>query len=112
MEVEDKKMTQEMWTTVRQVHGVLGFLGTLSHPEVFKLLGKADEMLEAKELVNLVQTLSPMYRLVFNLHVLEGLKHREIAALLGISEGTSKSNLSDARAILQKHLTVKKKLAV
>lgn len=72
----------------------------------------ADEMLEAKELVNLVQTLSPMYRLVFNLHVLEGLKHREIAALLGISEGTSKSNLSDARAILQKHLTVKKKLAV
>lgn len=49
MEVEDKKMTQEMWSHVRQVHGVLGFLGTLSHAEVFKLLGKADEMLESGE---------------------------------------------------------------
>jgi transcriptional antiterminator NusG len=49
MEVEDKKMSQEMWTTVRQVHGVLGFLGTLSSQEVFKLLGKADEMLEGGE---------------------------------------------------------------
>jgi RNA polymerase sigma factor (sigma-70 family) len=68
--------------------------------------------LDAKELVRLVQTLSPAYRMVFNLYVLEGLKHREIAALLGISEGTSKSNLADARAILQKALTVKKKMAV
>jgi RNA polymerase sigma-70 factor (ECF subfamily) len=40
--------------------------------------------------------------MVFNLHVFEGMKHREIAEILGISEGTSKSNLSDARAILQK----------
>jgi RNA polymerase sigma-70 factor (ECF subfamily) len=43
--------------------------------------------------------------------VFEGYKHREIADLLGISEGTSKSNLSDARAFLQKALTPKKKLA-
>ncbi|MBC7886941.1 MAG: RNA polymerase sigma factor [Ferruginibacter sp.] len=70
------------------------------------------ELLDAKELVNLVQMLSPVYRIVFNLHVLEGLKHREIALLLGISEGTSKSNLADARAILQKVLTGKKKLAL
>jgi RNA polymerase sigma-70 factor (ECF subfamily) len=69
------------------------------------------EMLDAKELIKLVQTLSPGYRMVFNLYVLEGLKHREIAELLGISEGTSKSNLADARLILQKALTVKKKVA-
>lgn len=69
-------------------------------------------MLDAKELVNLVQTLSPGYRMVFNLYVLEGLKHREIAGLLGISEGTSKSNLANAKAILQKALTVKKKSAI
>jgi RNA polymerase sigma factor (sigma-70 family) len=69
-------------------------------------------LLDAKELVNLVQTLSPVYRMVFNLYVLEGLKHHEIAELLGISEGTSKSNLSDARTILQKALTVKKKMAI
>ena len=65
---------------------------------------------DEKELVKLVQTLSPAYRLVFNLYVFEGLKHREIAASLNISEGTSKSNLSDARKILQAVLTGKKKI--
>jgi len=57
---------------------------------------------DEKELLKLVQSLSPVYRMVFNLYVLEGFKHKEIAQLLGISEGTSKSNLADARAILQK----------
>ena len=66
--------------------------------------------ISAKELLALVQTLPAAYRLVFNLHVFEGYKHREIAEALGISEGTSKSNLSDARAFLQKALTTKKKL--
>jgi RNA polymerase sigma factor (sigma-70 family) len=66
--------------------------------------------LDAKELLSLVQTLPPGYRIVFNLYVFDGYKHREIAEALGISEGTSKSNLSDARAFLQKALTVKKKL--
>jgi len=61
--------------------------------------------LEAKELIKLVQQLPPVYRMIFNLFVFEGMKHREIAGLLGISEGTSKSNLSDARAILQKMIT-------
>lgn len=56
----------------------------------------------AKELLKMIQQLPPTYKIVFNLYVFEGMKHREIAALLGISEGTSKSNLSDARAILQK----------
>ena len=57
---------------------------------------------DEKELLKLVQSLSPVYRMVFNLYVLEGFKHKEIAQLLGISEGTSKSNLADARGILQK----------
>ncbi len=55
-----------------------------------------------KELLKMVQQLSPGYRTVFNLYVFEGMKHREIAAHLNISEGTSKSNLSDARTILQR----------
>lgn len=58
--------------------------------------------IEFKELIKLVQTLPAGYRMVFNLFVFEGLKHREISELLQISEGTSKSNLSDARQILQK----------
>jgi RNA polymerase sigma factor (sigma-70 family) len=66
--------------------------------------------LEAKELLLLIQSLPAGYRVVFNLFVFEGYKHREIAEALGISEGTSKSNLSDARAWLQKALTVKKNL--
>jgi RNA polymerase sigma factor (sigma-70 family) len=60
--------------------------------------------LAVKDLVNLVQQLPPAYRLVFNLYVFEGMKHREIAELLGISEGTSKSNLSDGRSILQREI--------
>lgn len=55
-----------------------------------------------KELMKMIQLLPPAYRLTFNLFVFEGLKHREIAEMLGVSEGTSKSNLSDARTILQK----------
>jgi transcriptional antiterminator NusG len=49
MQVDDKKMTQEIWTHIRQVHGVLGFLGVLSKAEELKMLGKADEMLEGGE---------------------------------------------------------------
>jgi RNA polymerase sigma factor (sigma-70 family) len=58
-----------------------------------------------KELLSMVQQLPPSCRLVFNLYVFEGMKHREIADLLKISEGTSKSNLSDARTLLQKAVT-------
>jgi RNA polymerase sigma-70 factor (ECF subfamily) len=60
--------------------------------------------ISVKELIKMVQQLPPAYRMVFNLYVFEGMKHREIAVHLNISEGTSKSNLSDARAILQKNV--------
>ncbi len=69
------------------------------------------EQLNGKELLKLIQSLSPVYRIVFNLYVFEGMKHREIAQLLNISEGTSKSNLSDARAILQKAVYKNLKIA-
>jgi RNA polymerase sigma-70 factor (ECF subfamily) len=58
--------------------------------------------IEANELMHLIQKLPPQYKMVFNLYEFEGLIHKEIAERLGISEGTSKSNLSRARAILQK----------
>ncbi len=56
----------------------------------------------ARDLLELVRQLSPQYRLVFNLYAIEGYSHREIAEQLNISEGTSKSNLSRARSLLQK----------
>jgi RNA polymerase sigma-70 factor (ECF subfamily) len=61
--------------------------------------------LHAKELLALIQNLPTMCKLVFNLYVFEGFLHREIAEMLHISEGTSKSNLHDARMILQKQLS-------
>lgn len=60
--------------------------------------------IDAKELLSLIQRLPPTYQMVFNLFAFEGLKHKEIAERLGISEGTSKSNLSDARTWLKKEM--------
>lgn len=55
-----------------------------------------------------IQELSPAYQTVFNLYVIEDYKHKEISEILGISEGTSKSNLSKAKNNLQKILLNKK----
>lgn len=56
------------------------------------------------EIIRAVQELSPAYRTVFNLFVIEGFSHEEIGKRLGISSGTSKSNLSKAKRHLQKNL--------
>jgi RNA polymerase sigma-70 factor (ECF subfamily) len=61
--------------------------------------------LAERDIINLIQELSPGYRTVFNLYVIEGYSHREIGDQLGISEGTSKSQLARAKAILQKKVT-------
>ncbi len=60
--------------------------------------------LEAEELLALIDELPAGYKEVFNLYVIEGMKHQEIADLLGISENTSKSQLMKARLALQKKL--------
>lgn len=74
-------------------------------------VGQDDESENSKynfkpELVmNHIQALTPAYKAVFNLNVMEGYTHKEIAQILGISEGTSKSNLAKAKATLKKKLT-------
>lgn len=65
-----------------------------------KYLSVLDDLAE-KDILALVQQLSPGYRTVFNMYVVEGYTHKEIADMLGISEGTSKSQLSRAKVILQ-----------
>ena len=67
--------------------------------------------LQKKELLKIVQALPPAYRMVFNLYVFEGMKHREIAEQLGIAEGTSKSNFFDAKLLLQKAVKNSLKIA-
>ena len=75
--------------------------------EVYEIESEDDIVgyLSKQEILLMIQELPPSYRLVFNLYVFEGLKHKEIAEQLGIGEGTSKSNLADARRILQKKLS-------
>ncbi|HYH14253.1 MAG TPA: sigma-70 family RNA polymerase sigma factor [Flavisolibacter sp.] len=65
----------------------------------------ADHLLRYKELIAVVKKLPPAYRTVFNMYVIDGFDHQEIAAHLRISVGTSKSNLFKAKAFLQKILT-------
>jgi RNA polymerase sigma-70 factor (ECF subfamily) len=52
-------------------------------------------------LLKIVQELPDRYRLVFSMYVMDGYQHKEIAEMLGISDGTSKSNLARARMILK-----------
>ncbi len=56
----------------------------------------------ADDLLRMIQDLPPRYKMVFNLFAIEGYSHVEIGEMMDITEGTSKSNLSRARAILQK----------
>lgn len=65
------------------------------------------DVLSYKEIIEAIRQLSPAYRTVFNLFIIEGLSHEEISRHLGISVGSSKSNLSKARENLRKILTTK-----
>jgi RNA polymerase sigma factor (sigma-70 family) len=66
-----------------------------------KELGALDTIAE-KDVIKIIQKLSPGYKQVFNMYVIEGYTHKEIGDILGISEGTSKSQLARAKVILQK----------
>ncbi len=63
-------------------------------------LSVLDDLAE-RDILELVRQLSPGYRTVFNMYVVEGYTHKEIGDIMGISEGTSKSQLSRAKVILQ-----------
>jgi len=68
--------------------------------ETFDLTGK----LSAQDLLTIIQELPNGYRTIFNLYAIEGYQHKEIAVMLNISEGTSKSQLARARGMLQEKL--------
>lgn len=80
-------------TTVKEEH-----IEVENHSESENIFSE----LTAKELLEMIQQLSPVYRAVFNLYVLDDYSHAEIAAALNISEGSSKSNLSKAKKNLKK----------
>ncbi len=65
---------------------------------------QSDQKLLYKDVINEVRRLPTMYRIVFNMYVIDGFTHKEIATHLKIATGTSKSNLSKARVLLQKFI--------
>lgn len=101
--IANYKAKSKMQVVINNVENFSG-IEVIDNEDVISQLGK-------KELLRIVQALPPMYRMVFNLYVFEGLKHREIAKELGVSEGTSKSNFHDAKIILQKAVINSMKIA-
>lgn len=65
---------------------------------------EAVEKLNAQELLQVVRKLPPATQTVFNLYIIEGFTHKEIGIMIGISEGTSKWHLSEARRLMRKLL--------
>jgi RNA polymerase sigma-70 factor (ECF subfamily) len=77
----------------------------ISHVQDESMSETVLDKLSAEEIISLIQRLPPSYRMVFNLFVIEGYHHEEIANQLNITVGTSKSNLAMARNKLKKMLS-------
>lgn len=76
----------------------------ISHVQYARSAESVIDQLSEREIIAAIQLLPPSYRMVFNLYVIEGYKHEEIANQLNISVGTAKSNLAMARNKLRKIL--------
>lgn len=98
-------------TCIDQLRKTSSFLNGHTLKEAHEYIADVGESgldkISYKEIIASVRQLSPAYRTVFNLFVIEGLSHEEISKQLGISVGSSKSNLSKARENLRKILIKK-----
>lgn len=92
-------------TAIEQIRKRKTDLSLSEKEEVIELKAvSALDNINEKDLLQIVSELSPGYRTVFNMYVVEGFNHKEISEALGISEGTSKSQLARARMILQEKI--------
>jgi RNA polymerase sigma factor (sigma-70 family) len=92
-------------TAIEQIRKRKTDLSLTEKEEVIELKAvSALDNINEKDLLQIVSELSPGYRTVFNMYVVEGFNHKEISETLGISEGTSKSQLARARMILQEKI--------
>lgn len=111
---DETKSAFSTWSSRVLVNSALKYLkkynwiDTISEMEEATEIGSGSEdifqKLATKELTQLIQKLPLGYKLVFNMYVIEGYGHKEIAEALGISIGTSKSQLSKARKTLRHQL--------
>lgn len=102
----------EGWLRRVTVHTALGQLRKrrLEFPEILNegqaaVAPSALDILQARDIAALIRRLPSGYQAVFNLYAIEGYRHAEIAGLLGISEGTSRSQYARARRLLQQQLS-------
>lgn len=79
----------------------------IADPDVQSVEEDNSDEIKKQMIMNAVQELPAGYRAVFNLYVMEGYSHKEIAEILEVSENTSKSQLSKARKYLKAHLGIK-----
>lgn len=85
---------------------ILKSFDTLEGEDLFHLQTFDSDRITFKELMAMIQELPAGYRLVFNMYSIEGFSHKEIAKMLNISEGASKSQLSRARTRLQQNIKI------
>lgn len=92
-------------TAIEQIRKKKTDLSLTEKEEIIELkTATAIDNMSEKDLLQIVSELSPGYRTIFNMYVVEGFNHKEISEILGISEGTSKSQLARARMILQEKI--------
>jgi RNA polymerase sigma factor (sigma-70 family) len=107
---DKRKATLYTWIRTIIINTCLDFIRAKSGRANWKELDQAAQVdlppdvfvkISAADILKLVRQLPPATQAVFNLYVMEGFNHRQIAELLGTSEGTSKWHLSEARKLLQ-----------
>ena len=107
---DPKQASLYTWIRTIVINGCIDFIKQKNRPEKINELSEESEVhiepdvitkMKASELLDQVRRLTPATQTVFNLYVIEGYNHKEIAQLLTISEGTSKWHLSEARKNLQ-----------
>ena len=111
---DSSKASLYTWIRTIMVNTAIDFLrqknrwyvshGELEKVETGGIDPEAVDRLSVQELLKLVQQLPPATQAVFNLYVIDGYTHKEIGTLLGISDGTSKWHLSEARRLMQSYL--------
>ena len=95
-------MVNECISFIR-VHKKVTFLEDTYYKE--ESFNNVESNFSVNDIQFLIDNLTDGYKMIFNLYAIEGYKHQEIAVMLGINEGTSKSQLSHARKILQEQIT-------
>jgi len=111
---DETRSAFETWSSRLMSHAALRYLKKNSWHQTISNIDDASEcseenetiydQLAAKELTTLIQQLPIGYRIVFNMYVLEGYGHKDIAKELGITEGTSKSQLFKAKKMLRQKI--------